>query len=175
MAELLKYLNNMLEQAVANARLPSGQNPLQQLVLIIADGRFHDNKEKVKRFMRDLLNRNCMVAFIVLDSAQESIVDCKVFFPSCFLCSSTIFYPSLPRKVLFSSLSFTLFTKEGYMFLTISFPFFSIKDYIFKNGILQKAVPYLDSFPFPYYIVLRNIEVLPRTLADLMRQVYPSL
>ncbi|KNA10543.1 hypothetical protein SOVF_143350 isoform A [Spinacia oleracea] len=120
MAELLKYLNNMLEQAVANARLPSGQNPLQQLVLIIADGRFHDNKEKVKRFMRDLLNRNCMVAFIVLDSAQESIVDCK--------------------------------------------------DYIFKNGILQKAVPYLDSFPFPYYIVLRNIEVLPRTLADLMRQ-----
>ncbi|XP_021720497.1 midasin-like [Chenopodium quinoa] len=120
MVELLKYLNNMLEQAVANARLPSGQNPLQQLVLIIADGRFHDNKEKVKRFMRDLLQRNCLVAFIVLDSAQESIVDCK--------------------------------------------------DYIFKNGLLQKAVPYLDSFPFPYYIVLRNIEMLPRTLADLLRQ-----
>ncbi|XP_057535568.1 midasin isoform X3 [Amaranthus tricolor] len=120
MVELLKYLSNMLEQAMGNARLPSGQNPLQQLVLIIADGRFHDNKEKVKRCMRDLLHRNCMVAFIVLDSAQESIVDCK--------------------------------------------------DYIFKNGVLQKAVPYLDSFPFPYYIVLRNIEALPRTLADLLRQ-----
>lgn len=38
--DLLKYLNNMLDTAVANARLPSGQNPLQQLVLIIADGRF---------------------------------------------------------------------------------------------------------------------------------------
>ncbi|KMT04854.1 hypothetical protein BVRB_7g170240 isoform A [Beta vulgaris subsp. vulgaris] len=120
MVELLKYMNNMLEQVVANSRLPSGQNPLQQLVLIIADGRFHDNKEKVKRCIRDLLHRNCMVAFIVLDSAQESLVDCK--------------------------------------------------DYIFKNGLLQKAVPYLDSFPFPYYIVLRNIEALPRTLADLLRQ-----
>ncbi|KAL2892752.1 Midasin [Bienertia sinuspersici] len=120
MVELLKYLNNMLEHAVANARLPSGQNPLQQLVLIIADGRFHDNKEKVKRLTRDVLQRNCMVAFIVLDGAQESIVDCK--------------------------------------------------DYIFKNGLLQKAVPYLDSFPFPYYMVLRNIEALPRTLADLLRQ-----
>ena len=86
MVELLKYLSNMLEQAMGNARLPSGQNPLQQLVLIIADGRFHDNKEKVKRCMRDLLHRNCMVAFIVLDSAQESIVDCKVFSPSAISC-----------------------------------------------------------------------------------------
>ena len=50
-----------------------------------------------------------------------------------------------------------------------------MKDYIFKNGVLQKAVPYLDSFPFPYYIVLRNIEALPRTLADLLRQVFPLL
>jgi len=50
--------------------------------------------------------------------------------------------------------------------------FFLMKDYIFKNGLLEKAVPYLDSFPFPYYIVLRNIEALPRTLADLLRQVF---
>lgn len=40
--DLLKHLNKMLDVAVARARLPSGQNPLQQLVLIIADGRFHE-------------------------------------------------------------------------------------------------------------------------------------
>lgn len=34
-----------------------------------------------------------------------------------------------------------------------------------------KFTKYLDSFPFPYYIVLKNIEALPRTLADLLRQV----
>lgn len=44
MVDLLKYLNNMLEGAVVNSRLPSGHNPLQQLVLIIADGRFHEKK-----------------------------------------------------------------------------------------------------------------------------------
>lgn len=38
--DLLKYLTNKLDTAVAKARLPSGHNPLQQLVLIIADGRF---------------------------------------------------------------------------------------------------------------------------------------
>ena len=30
--------------------------------------------------------------------------------------------------------------------------------------------PYLDDFPFPYYVVLRDVAALPRTLADLMRQ-----
>lgn len=29
---------------------------------------------------------------------------------------------------------------------------------------------YMDSFPFPFYIVLRDIGALPRTLADLLRQ-----
>jgi midasin len=29
---------------------------------------------------------------------------------------------------------------------------------------------YLDTFPFPYYIVLRDLAALPRTLADLLRQ-----
>ncbi|KAJ0076457.1 hypothetical protein Patl1_33607 [Pistacia atlantica] len=45
--DLLMYLNNMLDTAAAKARLPSGQNPLHQLVLIIGDGRFH---EKVRLF-----------------------------------------------------------------------------------------------------------------------------
>lgn len=40
--DLLKFLINKLDAAVVKARLPSGRNPLQQLVLIIADGRFHE-------------------------------------------------------------------------------------------------------------------------------------
>lgn len=41
-ADLLKYLNEKLEGAVTAARLPSGQNPLEQLILIIGDGRFNE-------------------------------------------------------------------------------------------------------------------------------------
>lgn len=40
--DLLKYLDGVLDTAVARARLPSGVNPLNQLILIIADGRFQD-------------------------------------------------------------------------------------------------------------------------------------
>ncbi|KAI3455601.1 hypothetical protein Pfo_012264 [Paulownia fortunei] len=118
MVDLLKYLNNMLDVAVMQARLPSGYNPLQQLVLIIADGRFNE-KEKLKRCVREILSKKRMVAFLLLDSPNESIME------------------------------FMEATVQG-------------KDIKFSK--------YLDSFPFPYYVVLKNIEALPRTLADLLRQ-----
>ncbi|TKY64312.1 Midasin protein [Spatholobus suberectus] len=116
--DLLKYLTNKLDAAVAKARLPSGRNPLQQLVLIIADGRFHE-KENLKRCVRDVSSGNRMVAFLLLDNSQESIMD--------------------------------------------------LKEVSFEGG-KPKLSKYMDSFPFPYYIVLRNIEALPRTLANLLRQ-----
>ncbi|KAD4889375.1 hypothetical protein E3N88_21448 [Mikania micrantha] len=118
MVDLLKYLNNTLDSAVINARLPSGQNPLEQLVLIIADGRLHE-KENLKRCVRDILSKKRMVAYLLLDNPEESITE-----------------------VLEAS---------------------------FEGGNLGVA-KYMDSFPFPYYVILKDIEALPRTLADLLRQ-----
>lgn len=34
---ILKYLNDKLDTSVVHVRLPTGHNPLQQLVLIIVD------------------------------------------------------------------------------------------------------------------------------------------
>lgn len=118
-AGLLRYLNTMLDTAVARARTPSGQNPLNQLILIIADGKFHENKEELKRCVRDALNRKRMIAFILLDNPEEPIME--------------------------------------YM-------------QVFREGQTLSFEKYLDSFPFPFYIILKNIEALPRTLADLLRQ-----
>ncbi|MCL7039627.1 hypothetical protein MKW94_006748 [Papaver nudicaule] len=61
-----------------------------------------------------------MVAFLVIDSSQESIFDSAE----------------------------ASFDKEGMC-------------------IIKK---YLDSFPFPFYLVLQNMAALPSTLADLIRQ-----
>ncbi|KAJ3690228.1 hypothetical protein LUZ61_019392 [Rhynchospora tenuis] len=115
--DLLKYLNGMLDMAVVRSHMPSGQNPLHQLVLIIGDGQF-PQKENLRRYVRDVLSRKRMVAFILLDP-QEFIMD------------------------------MTEVTYEG------------------GKASLNR---YMNSFPFPYYIVLKNIEALPRTLTDLLRQ-----
>jgi midasin len=117
-ADLLMHLNKMLDDAVARSRTPSGQNPLQQLVLVISDGKFHE-KEKLRRCVRNLLNRRRMIAYVLLDSHEESIMNSL---EACY---------------------------EG------------------DKLILGK---YMDSFPFPYYVTLKNIEALPHTLADLLRQ-----
>lgn len=42
MVDLLRFLTEMLRNAAMKAVLPSGRNALQQLVLVIADGRFHE-------------------------------------------------------------------------------------------------------------------------------------
>ncbi|KAI3727341.1 hypothetical protein L1987_67154 [Smallanthus sonchifolius] len=118
MVDLLKYLNNKLDSAVMNARLPSGQNPLEQLVLIIADGHLHE-KENLKRCVRDILSKKRMVALLLLDNPKESMTE-----------------------VLEAS---------------------------FEAGKVD-VVKYMDSFPFPFYVILKDIDTLPRTLSDLLRQ-----
>ncbi|CDY12619.1 BnaA02g12870D [Brassica napus] len=44
-----------------------------------------------------------------------------------------------------------------------------LKEFVQTEKTLQQMT-YMDSFPFPYYIVLRDIEALPRTLGDVLRQ-----
>ncbi|KAJ9568543.1 hypothetical protein OSB04_004509 [Centaurea solstitialis] len=130
MVDLLKYLNNTLDGAVMNARLPSGQNPLEQLVLIIADGRLHE-KERLKRCVRDILGKKRMVAFLLLDNPKESITEVLVM--------ALLFFCLQSQKLRLN---------RG------------------KCGLVK----YMDSFPFPFYVILKDIETLPRTLADLLRQ-----
>ena len=116
--DLLQYLTRMLDFKARNSTAPSGRNDLQQLVLVIADGRFHE-KESLRRRIREAMDRKQLLAFLVLDNPRESILD--------------------------------------------------MQSVSFSNGA-PSFTKYLDSFPFPYYILLQDIESLPRTLADLLRQ-----
>lgn len=38
------------------------------------------------------------------------------------------------------------------------------------TGKLEGIKPYLDSFPFPFYVILRDIQTLPVVLSDALRQ-----
>jgi len=119
MTELMTFLDVTLEQAAVRAA--STESTLKQLVLILADGRFHE-KESLRRVVRETEERRgAMTAFIALDGVGkgQSLLD--------------------------------------------------LKTVAFRNGqpVFSK---YLDSFPFPFYILLREIAQLPHTLSDLLRQ-----
>lgn len=46
-----------------------------------------------------------------------------------------------------------------------------IKIPIFKSGGgLPEIISYIDEFPFPFYLILRDINALPTVLCDALRQ-----
>eukprot|EP00887_Chlorella_sp_A99_P000601 scaffold17.g601.t1 len=103
MVDVVTSLDLMLEGAAQRAGSSSSSSGLQQLVLIIADGRFHE-KESLRRAVREAAGRpGVLYAFIVLDNPANSILDMQ----------SVRFAGGKP---------------------------------VFDR--------YLDSFPFPFYIVL---------------------
>ena len=57
-------------------------------------------------------------------------------------------------------------------FIVLDNPANSLLDMQTVKFVKDKPVltSYLESFPFPYYIVLRDIAALPQTLAGLLRQ-----
>jgi midasin len=71
------------------------------------------------RLVREAQRRQQLLAFIVLDNPDESILD--------------------------------------------------MQSVAFEGGA-PKFTRYLDTFPFPYYILLSKVSELPRTLGDMLRQ-----
>lgn len=95
------------------AALPS------QLLLIVADGHFHE-RAALQRAVRETAGGGGpLIVFIILDSGAESVLD--------------------------------------------------LQQVGFRDGAPTFS-KYLEGFPFPYYLVLRDIQHLPHLLADLLRQ-----
>lgn len=116
---LLENARNSQSSSSYGGGYGSSSSSLHQLVLIVADGRFHE-KEALQRAVRAAADQpGVLYAFIVLDNPSNSLLDMQ----------------------------------------TVSF-----------EGGKPVFTKYMDSFPFPFYIVLRDIAALPRTLADLLRQ-----
>jgi len=67
--------------------------------------------------------------------------------------------------------------QQGYfcLFLIVENPenrdsVLDIRQPIFKDGKLEGIEAYMDTFPFQHYIVLREVDNLPHTLSDALRQ-----
>ncbi|CAI5953543.1 unnamed protein product [Closterium sp. NIES-65] len=156
MVELLRFLSRALDSAAMRYSASAGTGGgghLEQLVLIVADGRFHE-KETLRRTVRHAMGKGQLLAFILLDSPSESILDMQAGSQ-----------PSLNLPEL------TLRFIQAISRFSLPSPAPLLQSVSFSDGVPAFS-SYLDSFPFPYYILLRDIHALPRTLAGLLRQVW---
>lgn len=123
--DMVNSLSGVLARERAGAARPAAAAAaaLSQLLLVVADGHFHE-RDALARAVRAASGaatggNGLLIVFVLLDTDKESVLDLQ----------SVTFEDGKP---------------------------------VFKR--------YLDAFPFPYYVVLRDIEHLPRLLADVLRQ-----
>jgi midasin len=104
---------------------------LWQLELIISDGICEDH-DTIRRLVREALDVNIMMIFVILDAI----------------------HPERKDSIL------------------------DIKSYSFvagENGQVVKETRYLDSFPFNYFVIVRDIRELPAVLASALRQWFAEV
>jgi midasin len=120
--DLLQTAGHLFEVERHQASSSVGTALPPQLLLIVADGYFHERtalQRAVRQAGCDSTGEGPLIVFIILDAAKESVLD--------------------------------------------------LQQVVFENGV-PSFIKYLDGFPFPYYMILRDIQRLPHLLADLLRQ-----
>lgn len=106
-------------QSLERARLLQPEAP-RQLLFVLSDGRFGDERARLRHLMRRAHEANVLCVFVAIDvRGSESLLD--------------------------------------------------VQSVSWVGGKLNVS-SYLDEFPFPYYLVLRDIGALPQVLADALRQ-----
>jgi len=117
------------------------QRPFSQVMLIISDGRF--NKAKVRAWVHASLARQQLPLLIIVDPAATA--------PVAGASSTGADMPHIPvaqqqrRSV------------------------FDLRAVTYEGGQCN-VVPYLQDFPFPYYVVVQDLNALPGILSDVLKQ-----
>lgn len=173
MTRLVEALDHMLDvarHAGGAGGIGAGTQDLAQLVLVVADGRLHE-KEGLRAKVRELAaKRGVCLAFIAIDppAAAASTAATGRAPPTT---STTDAAPNAAPSTSAAAAG----TASGAAVAppataaTANSSLLDMQAVSFQNGkpVFRR---YLDDFPFPYYVLLRDIGALPRTLADLLRQ-----
>ncbi|GAC98481.1 hypothetical protein PHSY_006075 [Pseudozyma hubeiensis SY62] len=142
-----KSLETLAEARASRSSSSASQGgDLWQLEIIISDGICQDHA-KLRSLLRRAAEQRVMLVFVVIDSLQSK--------PATVSGASTpVAKPAAAQQPRGSILDMT-----------------NASYYTDANGRLQlKMERYMDTFPFDYYVVVREVEALPEVLSATLRQ-----
>ncbi|KAI5480555.1 hypothetical protein MNV49_000251, partial [Pseudohyphozyma bogoriensis] len=142
----LAHLALAKNSATSKSSLAAGD--LWQMQIIISDGMCQDH-EKLRALLRRAVEQKVMFVFVVIDSLHRRTTDGDQ--PAASGAPAAINQNSI---LAMKSVSYTK-GADGKMAL--------------------KMDRYLDSFPFEYFVVLRDVEALPEVLGATLRQFFEKL
>ncbi|KAF6262490.1 hypothetical protein COO60DRAFT_1699221 [Scenedesmus sp. NREL 46B-D3] len=168
MLQLVEAVQHLLEVARHRVGARGGggsSSDLRQLLLVLGDGRFHEKEALLGAVRRLVEVQGVCPVFIALDTATASgSSGAGVGAGSSTGVTGTAGASSggSTSRPGSSSSGRGGSAGKGSSLLDMQ----SVR-FVDGKPVFER---YLDSFPFPYYIVLRDIAALPATLADLLRQ-----
>jgi midasin len=122
---------------------------LWQLQIIISDGICQDH-ERLRTLLRRALEQRVMIVFVIIDSLNTSARPTSAATTGGHSASGNGGASASHSSIL--SMQKVEYTKDD------------------RGEYHIETKRYLDSFPFEYFVVLRDVEALPGVLADTLRQ-----
>jgi midasin len=176
MLQLVEAVQHLLEGARARAGSQSSSgssSDLRQLLLVLGDGRFHEKGALVGAVRQLVEVQGVCPVFIALDTAATAATAAgSSSKKGAGAGSSSAGAGSSSAGAAAGAIAGGGGPTGGSSSGSGSRAASSLLDMQSVKFVDGKPVfeRYMDSFPFPYYIVLRDIAALPATLADLLRQ-----
>jgi midasin len=136
----------ILEAARESRSTSSSAGDLWQLEIIISDG-LCQNHEKLRAALRRAQEQRVMMVFVIVDSLHSNVA------------SSTA-------------------GSEGTVMGAAQNSILSMQQVAYKSvdGRMELQMQrYLDTFPFDYYVVLRDVEALPEVLSGTVKQFFERI
>jgi midasin len=140
-----------------------------QILFVVSDGRFGTRGKDVKRWIREALKRNIFIVFIITDASRPNAINL-----------ATHPHPNAevdPEEAEIQAKRAKRAAARGSAAAGGSAPPVRNDSSILELQTItinREGKPvrssYMDTFPFPNYIVLQDINALPSILADALRQ-----
>ncbi|CCW59800.1 unnamed protein product [Phytomonas sp. EM1] len=167
----LDYLDAARERAEAQTRSTTQQ--LQQILFIISDGQITEDRAELRKLLVRAEENHQMVVFALLDlkldgaKGQEGEAE-----------AAATAKPLQPADVKGLSTAERLrrlkADREARLKRVQSNSILDMQIVEFKQGKVIRRL-YMEDFPFPYYLIVRELESLPEVIADAMRQWFELL
>lgn len=171
LTSVLTYMDEAKERMSGQSR---GSTELQQLLYIFSDGQITESRPELKKLMVRAEENHQMVVFVILDVKASSgdaggdLVAQRAAAAAPLKAENLKGLSTAERlRALKADREKRLQRVQSQSVLDMQLVEFS------GSKVIRKS--YLDDFPFPYYLIIREFERLPDIIADSMRQWFELL
>nr|CCC89279.1 unnamed protein product [Trypanosoma congolense IL3000] len=164
----LDYLDSARRRMSGQTR--SATQQLQQMMFIISDGQIMEDRAELRRLLLRAEENQQMIVFVLLDmKASGGGGDGSGSTAAAPLTADDLkgLTPAERMRRLKAE-------REARLQRVKSNSILDMQLVEFKGGNVVRR-SYMESFPFPYYLVVRDLETLPNAIADALRQWFELL